>query len=184
MAAIDDVRAERARQEELRAAGKFLWTCANRNIPNVRKLTVLSEEIGEVAKEITDLGITEDKYEAINSTTPPHRVKAVQLRVRTELVQVAAVCLAWLEALKSTAQKVNLKCRVRAGLETLENDDLRMAVLTQLQGDIAFCVWADNRKKSQIHHHRLERRLAECANYCMEWADLIDLILDGYLTEK
>ena len=79
-AAIDLILSERLRQEKLMRAGKFPWTCATRNalVSKADKLSVLAEEFGEVAR-------------AINDDDPAN--------LKEELVQVAACCLAWLEAL-------------------------------------------------------------------------------------
>lgn len=80
-----DVAAERARQEVLRESGKFSWTCADESVPDASKLAVLGEEYGEVSREIV---------EALIDPARRDRVK-----LRAELVQVAAVCVAWCEAL-------------------------------------------------------------------------------------
>ena len=72
-----DVAAERLRQEGLKASGKFTATCAD-DIPAASKLAILVEEVGEVARAICD-------------RDPEH--------MREELVQVAAVAVAWVEAL-------------------------------------------------------------------------------------
>ncbi|NBW23500.1 MAG: hypothetical protein EBR82_87720 [Caulobacteraceae bacterium] len=72
-----DVAAERLRQEGLKASGKFPATCAD-DIPAASKFAILVEEVGEVAR-------------AINDGDPEH--------MREELVQVAAVAVAWVEAL-------------------------------------------------------------------------------------
>lgn len=69
---------ERHRQETLRLAGKFDQTCASPAMESAAKLSVLLEEVGEVAH-------------AINEND--------SLALRTELVQVAAVAVAWLESL-------------------------------------------------------------------------------------
>lgn len=69
---------ERRRQDKLKADGKFAWTCADKTIHNDVKLKVLAEEFGEVARALCE------------SDTD---------NLRTELVQVAAVAVAWLEAL-------------------------------------------------------------------------------------
>lgn len=79
---FSDIAKERARQEKLKAAGKFKWTCAD-NVQMALKLTVLAEEFGEVAKEVCE----------------GYQDKASINRLRTELVQVAAVCVAWVESL-------------------------------------------------------------------------------------
>lgn len=75
----DDVRTERIRQDALAAAGR--WDGESMaTISDDRRLRVLVEEIGEVAR-----ALEEDDS---------------QLRV--ELVQVAAVAVAWLEAFDLT----------------------------------------------------------------------------------
>ena len=96
---LRDVGLERLRQEDLRRSGKFLWTCATAMVPLDRKMSVLSEEVGEVAKEVVDFGIMLDKYDKENMVLPRHREFALLLRIRKELVQVAAVCVAWIEAI-------------------------------------------------------------------------------------
>lgn len=74
---------------------------ASAAIPHDRKMSVLSEEVGEIAKEIVDLGIARDKYDAEGLPFPRHREETLLRRIRTELVQVAAVCVAWCEAIDS-----------------------------------------------------------------------------------
>ena len=96
---------ERGRQENLRAAGKFQWTCAA--VPSdeprataERKLAVLSEEVGEVAHEVTDFGISKDRYEDEPLPFPKHREVHFRRLIQTELIQVAACAVAWSEALE------------------------------------------------------------------------------------
>jgi hypothetical protein len=97
---LRDVGVERLRQEDLRQSGKFLWTCAAEGVPLDRKMSVLSEEVGEVAKEVVDFGIARDKYKKEKLAFPRHREIAIRLSIlRKELVQVAAVCVAWIEAI-------------------------------------------------------------------------------------
>ena len=73
-----DVAAERLRQDALKAAGKFPATCADNTLSAGQKLAILVEEVGEVARAICD-------------RNPKH--------MRKKLVQVAAVAVAWVEAL-------------------------------------------------------------------------------------
>ena len=100
---VEEVYKERARQERLREAGKFLWTCADPKIDDARKLAVLAEEFGEAAREVTDAMIASDKSrtredrawdEAEAAKIAVHRAK-----LREELIQVAAVAVAWAESL-------------------------------------------------------------------------------------
>lgn len=70
---------ERQRQEHLLKQGKFPFTCANPEISDIQKLPVLGEEFGEVSKAINEQQSIEE--------------------LKSELIQVAAVCVAWLESL-------------------------------------------------------------------------------------
>jgi hypothetical protein len=96
---LNDIADERKRQEKLKSDGKFLWTCASLNVPHNAKLAVLAEEFGETAKEIVDYGISIDKYMAEKLSFPLHRRLYFLKRIREELIQVAAVCVAWCEAI-------------------------------------------------------------------------------------
>lgn len=79
---------ERARQERLRAEGKFPATCATPDgLSPEGKLAVLAEEFGEVARHVTEQLIDPTRLE--------------KRKLRKELVEVAAVCVAWAEALDS-----------------------------------------------------------------------------------
>lgn len=66
---------ERERQAALRESGKFRFVASDADCPDDLKLAALTEEIGEVARAYHDgNGLTD------------------------ELVQVAAVAIAWLES--------------------------------------------------------------------------------------
>lgn len=101
---LQEVHAERLRQDQLKAGGKFNWTCADlestrgkrRDITHAERLTVLSEEVGEAAREVMEAIIAGDKGDGPEQVA---RVKAL----RKELVQVAAVCVAWCEAIDKGA---------------------------------------------------------------------------------
>ena len=77
---------ERRRQEQLKKEGKFYFDCGEKAVSHIRKLAVLSEEFGEVAKLICDLD---------SSVKPTFTTE----ELRKELIQVAAVCVAWVESL-------------------------------------------------------------------------------------
>ena len=85
-----DMRAERRRQLELKAAGKFDTTAYDDALQGrfAKCSVILSEEIGEVQREICESwkGIAEERREALK-------------RMRTELIQVMAITEAWLEGL-------------------------------------------------------------------------------------
>lgn len=97
---LELVAVERVRQERLREEGKFKWSCAATFIDheyarasanaNAKKLSVLNEEVGEVAREIND-GVAGD----VNGGFSDARIA----RIREELIQVAACAVAWAESL-------------------------------------------------------------------------------------
>lgn len=85
--ALTLVAAERNRQHELKANGRFRYTPSDHDLTNVARLAMLSEEIGEVARECLSLaGLVSDGN---------HSGRAL----RKELVQVAAIAVAWIEIL-------------------------------------------------------------------------------------
>ena len=73
---LAEVGRERSRQEQLKAKGKFTYTCADAEMPDGQRLAVLVEEVGEVARAMND-----------------------GKGLREELIQVAAVAVAWVEAI-------------------------------------------------------------------------------------
>jgi hypothetical protein len=78
---------ERVRQRELFKARKHSFRVDSPVVDTWRKLRVLVEELGEVAEAIDDL----EKH-------PQHKQRRNHLI--TELVQVAAVTVAWLESME------------------------------------------------------------------------------------
>lgn len=82
---LSDVRKERTRQEQLKSEGKFSYTCADHEMSNGKCLAVLMEEVGEVAKELN---------ESDDVSLEQHMSS-----LRAELIQVAAVAVAWAEGL-------------------------------------------------------------------------------------
>lgn len=104
---LGEVATERERQEELKAAGKFLWSCADnealRNkvqagITDAEKFVVLGEETGEVAREVMESIISSDR--GLEAVSLLHITK-----LRAELIQVAAVCVAWVESIDARGLK-------------------------------------------------------------------------------
>jgi hypothetical protein len=85
------IHAERERQEKSFRTGKFLFTCASPTADPKRKLRILTEELGEVAKAIDQLEVAESR----NSLA----IKSWRAELKLELIQVAAVAVAWLESL-------------------------------------------------------------------------------------
>lgn len=74
------VSEERVRQAALRAAGKFPYTPDCPEVPPLLNLAMLIEEVGEVARELQAGSVSAD-------------------RLREELIQVAAIAVAWVEGL-------------------------------------------------------------------------------------
>jgi hypothetical protein len=99
---------ERSRQEELKRSGKFLWTCASSGVSYEKKLAVLGEEFGEVSNLVVEHGIATDKYAADPSlqSMPAHRQDHFRKELIKELIQVVAVCVAWVEALDSEGERL------------------------------------------------------------------------------
>ena len=83
---LDAVYDERLRQEELVSMGRIPATCASDRFDVHEKFTILSEEVGEVARAILNQSklSTDEDYGDL----------------RTELIQVAAVACAIVEGLE------------------------------------------------------------------------------------
>lgn len=86
---LNEIKTERLRQEEMKREGRFLYTCADDGLTNAEKMTVLLEEVGEVAREV----LTQEGRRLARDTV------GTKEALRKELIQVAAVSLAWIEAL-------------------------------------------------------------------------------------
>ncbi len=84
---------ERSRQEELKAAGRFTHTMADlEGLTHQDRFVCLGEEHGEVAGAVSALtGISND------------RMQDGRNDLRKELIHVAAVAVAWLEAIEKGA---------------------------------------------------------------------------------
>ena len=87
------IHLERNRQERLFKKGDHLFTCASPVADPLRKLRVLVEEVGEVAQCIDMIEFFSTPYQGAFS-------KGWRRHLINELVQVAAVCVAWLESLE------------------------------------------------------------------------------------
>lgn len=86
---LEEVRDERERQEQLKANGRFRYTCADTGLATSQKLAILVEEVGEAARAILEMqNLANDLH---------HSEPAMALR--KELIQVAAVAVAWAESL-------------------------------------------------------------------------------------
>lgn len=88
------IAAERVRQRELFAAGKITFDCASVFPDDNRKLRVLIEAVGEVAQDLDRLEGCRDNRAA----------RFEREDFEKDLVQVAAVAVAWLESLQDGAK--------------------------------------------------------------------------------
>jgi NTP pyrophosphatase (non-canonical NTP hydrolase) len=80
--AINSIVAERERQDYLKSQDRFKYTCADWELSNAERLAVLVEEVGEVAREVLgEADLTTDGKD----------------KLKTELVECAAIITAWLE---------------------------------------------------------------------------------------
>lgn len=84
------IREERLRQMRLLASGDILFDCAAVTVDPLRKLRVLIEELGEVAK-------------AVDLLEEHPMIQARRDHLVDEVTQVAAVAVAWLEAISMAA---------------------------------------------------------------------------------
>jgi NTP pyrophosphatase (non-canonical NTP hydrolase) len=85
---VAEVIRERHRQDDLKAEGRFSFTCADDELSNTERLAMLVEEIGEVAQEV----LTQKGRRAARDT------EGTEEALRKEVTQVAAICIAWLES--------------------------------------------------------------------------------------
>lgn len=84
IAIAQEIFRERNRQDALVIEGRFAFNCASTTVPDLYKLPILAEEAGEVAREVCEIS---------------GQGKKTRKPLRTELIQLAAVCAAWIEAL-------------------------------------------------------------------------------------
>ncbi len=90
VAVLDLVATERGRQLFLKSQGKFAYTCSDKEMTHFEALTVLAEEVGEAAHEVN---------EGIGGRYIDKR------RLLKELIQVAAVAVAWSEKVKQEIEE-------------------------------------------------------------------------------
>lgn len=104
---LEDVTRERQRQEELgeakRLSGIDWRSCADPAMAggDDRRYAVLGEEFGEVGRAILERQYRDDRAAGIGARLDP----AVEdSPLRDELIQVAAVAVAWVEAIDRRAR--------------------------------------------------------------------------------
>ena len=85
------ISVERKRQDRLKAEGKFPFTCADVGLSHEQRFSILSEEVGEVARELNEANI---KFHQMGY---PYHICLDGVRLRKELVQIGAIISAWLE---------------------------------------------------------------------------------------
>jgi hypothetical protein len=105
---------ERVRQRELFHQGKITFDCASVIPDPNRKLRVLVEEVGEVAQELDRLEAAKDK----------RAVQFITEDLRTELVQVAAVAVAWLESFETWSARTSPRFETGRHVSTTESGDV------------------------------------------------------------
>lgn len=86
--------------------GRYTFSCSDPGTYYADKLAVLTEEVGEVAREVNEHTLTAMKYARDPARQmPPHRERHYRKRLREELIQVAQVAVAWIEALDALEEK-------------------------------------------------------------------------------
>ncbi len=93
------VAAERLRQDLLVREGKRPFNCADKNIAGAEKARDLGEEYGEVCKASYEL---DHPDRAIRTASEDHFFQLLAARkalLREELIQLAAVAVAWAESI-------------------------------------------------------------------------------------
>lgn len=85
--ALREVAAERERQVTLKESGRFQYTPSDEQVTDSQRLAMLVEEVGEVARNcLARANLVKDG-------------EASDKALRKELSQVAAIAVAWMEAL-------------------------------------------------------------------------------------
>lgn len=107
---LAEVAAERARQEERKAAGRFKHTCADPEMNDYERYAVLGEEAGEAVDEHMALKLSSLMGKVAREILTGGERRLARDTVGTvdalrgELLQVAAVAVAWVEALPEPEQ--------------------------------------------------------------------------------
>jgi hypothetical protein len=103
---LADIAEERERQEKLRESGKFTHTCATPGISDNTSFRVLFEEIDEAILEVERASrlraAVGQLARALNDSIGNDesvKTRVARHELRDELIQVASVCVAWLERL-------------------------------------------------------------------------------------
>jgi hypothetical protein len=95
---LEKIWLERLRQKQLLRDGKILFTCDSPIVGPDRKLRVLAERVGEVARAVEQM-----EFAALHGkTSPQFSAKSARAKhdLRNELTQLTAAGIAWLESLE------------------------------------------------------------------------------------
>lgn len=95
---LEKIWLERLRQKQLLREGKIFFACDSPVVSHERKLRVIMEEIGEVARALEHIEILNPLRQPRAALSEPS-TRAKQ-NLRDELTQVASVAIAWLESLQ------------------------------------------------------------------------------------
>ena len=88
---LQGIRNECARQQSLKAAGRFAHTCRDEEVSDAARAVILMEEVGEVARAVLETtNLANDKHDK---------------SLRKELIQVAAVCTSWVQGMDEREEK-------------------------------------------------------------------------------
>jgi hypothetical protein len=91
---------ERARQDNFVATGKFKYNCASPDTSLGDKMLVLAEEFGEVARAAYEIKSYPGSGQSESSDHLFAVMREKKGHLRTELIQLAACCVAWAESLE------------------------------------------------------------------------------------
>lgn len=112
-----EIAAERVRQENLAKEGRFNFTAANPGLTHAERLPMLAGELGEIATQIEqqpDSGLmpvthagqfdqakaeTGSCLEQDGKRKPHDPTAGTREGLRTELIQLAAIAVAWVQAI-------------------------------------------------------------------------------------
>ncbi len=90
--AINEIIKERERQNQLKAEGRFMYTCADQEMDLTNCMLVLMEEVGELCR-----AVLEEKELTFDRLADHVQGKVGMEKIRNEVVQVGAVALAMCE---------------------------------------------------------------------------------------
>jgi NTP pyrophosphatase (non-canonical NTP hydrolase) len=87
--ALQLIERERERQVTLKNQGRFRYTCADAELSDAEKLTILVEEVGEVARQVLC-----QPYRPLVMNDEGSREE-----LKKEVIQIAAIAVNWIRSL-------------------------------------------------------------------------------------